>query len=296
MIGSSTSSDNSGSNAGFGTTGVNLLDLRNLGTNRTLVLVDGRRHVAGLPGTAAVDINTIPTDLIERIDVVTGGVSAVYGADAVSGVVNFVLKRNFDGISARGQIGIPQQGDAGTRFAAITAGKNFAGDRANISLSYEFNEEDRVNAFDRRRSGDPLSSFGLVRDPTDFPDDPARPDRVLTNNLRYADSSTDGAIDIDFDGIPEFTGTGAVYDRGRLLRSSGGLTQGGSSTPLAGYQGDLRGKTRRHNVNVLTSFEISDALRVFAQGKYADTLGFSVAQPTFDFFTYYHAGKPVHSD
>lgn len=292
LIGSSTSADNSGSNAGFGTTGINLLNLRNLGTNRTLVLVDGRRHVSGLPGSAAVDINTIPTDLIERVDVVTGGASAVYGADAVSGVVNFVLKRNFDGISARGQAGISEQGDTGNRFGSVTVGKNFAGDRANVAVSYEFSEEDRVNSFDRRRTGDPLFSFSLVRDPGDIPDVAGRPDRVLTNNLRYADSSTDGAIDIDFDGIPEFTGTGAVYDRGRLLPSSNGLTQGGSSTPLAGYQGDLRGKTRRHNVNVLTSFEVSDALRVFAQGKYVDTLGFSIAQPTFDFFTYITPENP----
>ena len=76
--------------------GVNNLSLRNLGIDRTLVLVDGRRHVAGYPGTAAVDINTIPTDLVEKIDILTGGASAIYGADGVSGVVNFILKKDFD--------------------------------------------------------------------------------------------------------------------------------------------------------------------------------------------------------
>ncbi len=74
-------------------TGANFLNLRNLGINRTLVLVNGRRHVAGIPNTAAVDINSIPQDLIEKIDVLTGGASAIYGADGVSGVVNFVLRR-----------------------------------------------------------------------------------------------------------------------------------------------------------------------------------------------------------
>lgn len=286
LIGSTTSADQSGSTGGFGATGTNLLNLRNLGTDRTLVLVDGRRHVAGLPGSASVDINTIPKDLLERVDVQTGGASAIYGADGVSGVVNFILKRNFEGIRVRGQAGISEDGDAGNRFASITVGKNFADGRGNIALSYEFTDDDRLNSFDRARGGDPLATFSLVRNPDDFPDSPTVYDRILLNNLRYADSSRDGAVDLNLDGIPDFTGTGAVYDRGRLLPSSGGLTQGGSSTPIAGYQGDLQPQNRVHNVNVISSFEFSDAFRVYAQGKYARTESFSVAQPSFDFFTY----------
>lgn len=286
LIGSTTSADQSGSTGGFGATGTNLLNLRNLGTDRTLVLVDGRRHVAGLPGSASVDINTIPKDLLERVDVQTGGASAIYGADGVSGVVNFILKRNFEGIRVRGQAGISEDGDAGNRFASITVGKNFADGRGNVALSYEFTDDDRLNSFDRARGGDPLATFSLVRNPDDFPDSPTVYDRILLNNLRYADSSRDGAVDLNLDGIPDFTGTGAVYDRGRLLPSSGGLTQGGSSTPIAGYQGDLQPQNRVHNVNVISSFEFSDAFRVYAQGKYARTESFSVAQPSFDFFTY----------
>jgi len=286
LIGSSTSADQSGSTSGFGATGTNLLNLRNLGTDRTLVLVDGRRHVAGLPGSAAVDINTIPKDLLERVDVQTGGASAVYGADGVSGVVNFILKRDFEGVRVRGQMGISEDGDAANRFVSVTVGKNFAGDRGNIALSYEFTDDDRLSSFARARGGDPLQTFGLVRNPDDLNDSPTVYDRILLNNLRYADSSRDGAVDLDLDGLPDFTGTGAVYDRGRLLPSSGGLTQGGSSTPLAGYQGDLQPQNRVHNVNVISSFEVSDALRVYAQGKYARTESFSVAQPSFDFFTY----------
>ena len=126
LQGSSTSADNSGSGAGIGATGLNLLNLRNLGTDRTLVLVDGRRHVAGVPGSQAIDINTIPSDLVERVDVLTGGASAIYGADGVSGVVNFVLKRNFEGISARAQAGISQFEDAGQheqgRFRQVEVG------------------------------------------------------------------------------------------------------------------------------------------------------------------------------
>ena len=102
LIGSQTGSLTGGSETEFGEAGLNLLDLRNLGTDRTLVLVDGRRHVSALAGSAAVDINAIPTDLIEAVDVLTGGASAIYGADGVSGVVNFRLKRDFEGITARG--------------------------------------------------------------------------------------------------------------------------------------------------------------------------------------------------
>lgn len=288
LLGSSTSADQSGSSGGFGATGVNLLNLRNLGTARTLVLVDGRRHVAGLSGSASVDINTIPKALVERIDVQTGGASAVYGADGVSGVVNFILKRNFEGIEASGQAGISEEGDAGNRFVSITAGQNFAGDRGNVAINYEFTEDDRVNSFERARTGDPLRTFGFVQNPDDLPgaDNPSVFDRILLNNLRYADSSRDGAVDLDLDFAPDFTGSGGVYDRGRLLPSSGGLTQGGSSTPLAGYQGDLQPQNRIHNVNVLSSFEVSPALRIYAQGKYTNIESFTVAQPSFDFYTY----------
>ncbi|MCL4409386.1 MAG: TonB-dependent receptor plug domain-containing protein, partial [Gammaproteobacteria bacterium] len=84
----------------IGTAGVSLLDLRGMGTSRTLVLVDGRRHVAGSSSSAAVDTNTIPTTWIERVEIITGGASAVYGADAVTGVVNFILKRDIEGFDA----------------------------------------------------------------------------------------------------------------------------------------------------------------------------------------------------
>ena len=97
LVGSGGSANNSGDRAGIGETGLNTLDLRNLGRQRTLTLVDGRRHVAGIPGEQSVDINTIPTDLIEGVDILTGGASAIYGADGVSGVVNFRLRQILTG-------------------------------------------------------------------------------------------------------------------------------------------------------------------------------------------------------
>ena len=81
-------------------------------------------------GKHVASANAIPTDLIERVDVLTGATSAVYGADGVSGVVNFVLKRNFDGVAARSQFGISDRGDAANRFASLIAGRNFADSKA----------------------------------------------------------------------------------------------------------------------------------------------------------------------
>ena len=82
-----------------------LVDLRDLGSDRTLVLVNGRRYVAGIPGSTAVDLNTIPTDFIERVEILTGGASAAYGSDAVAGVVNIILKKNFQGVTINAEKG-----------------------------------------------------------------------------------------------------------------------------------------------------------------------------------------------
>ena len=83
----------------IGTAGLNILDLRNMGTSRTLVLVNGKRHVSSSAGSASVDTNTIPAAWIDRVEIITGGASAVYGADAVTGVVNFILKKNIEGLN-----------------------------------------------------------------------------------------------------------------------------------------------------------------------------------------------------
>jgi outer membrane receptor for ferrienterochelin and colicin len=144
LVGSQDSVQSTGSF--IGSNGLNLLDLRNLGSKRTLVLVDGRRHVAQLPESAAVDTNTIPSDLIERIDVVTGGVSAVYGADAVSGVVNFVMKRDFEGVLTSAQYGNAEGGKPQEWRISLTAGNNFADGRGNISGAIEHTSEGRLLA------------------------------------------------------------------------------------------------------------------------------------------------------
>lgn len=292
LVGSLSNGANSGSNATFQSVGLNLLDLRNLGTERTLVLVNGRRHVNAFPGENSVDVNTIPTDLVERVDILTGGASAIYGADAVSGVVNFVLKRDFEGLRARGQVGISERGDAGNRFGSVLVGKNFADGRGNIAFAYEYNQSDRFNERQRRFSGNAADNFQLLQDPGQFPnggetDVAGAPDRILYNNISWADSARNGAVDIDLDGIPDFDGDGRLYDRGTPLPGTGGRAfNSTSNTPTAGYFGDFAPYLERHNLNLLTSFEFSPALRFFGEAKYVRTNSETVSQPSFDFFTY----------
>ena len=116
--------------------GLNTLNLRNLGASRTLVLIDGQRSV-GSTNTGLVDINTIPQDLVERIDVVTGGASAVYGSDALSGAVNFVLNRTFEGTKGEISGGITDYGDAPNWKVSLTHGVGFADDRGHFIISGE---------------------------------------------------------------------------------------------------------------------------------------------------------------
>ena len=132
----------------IGTGGGSFLDLRDLGTARTLVLVDGKRHISQAPGTSAVDVNTIPTDLIERVEVITGGASAIYGADAVTGVVNFIMKDNFEGLTIRGQAGTGMTGAFDDHFFSATGGVNFDDGRGNAVISVEYAERSQVEVND----------------------------------------------------------------------------------------------------------------------------------------------------
>lgn len=129
---------------GGGGVGQATLNLRQLGSNRTLVLVDGYRHVSGVAGAQTVDVSTIPNALIERVDVLTGGASAVYGADAVTGVVNYVLKKDFEGIALDGQTGISSRGDGQSYRFEGTIGKNFGDGRGNITVSGGYTNDEEI--------------------------------------------------------------------------------------------------------------------------------------------------------
>lgn len=129
-------------------TGAATLDLRGLGASRNLVLVNGRRYVF-FDATQVTNINAIPAALIERVEVVTGGASAVYGSDAIAGVVNYILKDDFEGIEARGQYTLDSRGDGGITDLTLTGGHNFAGGRGNITVSGNYYKRNVINTSDR---------------------------------------------------------------------------------------------------------------------------------------------------
>lgn len=134
---------------GGGGVGQATLNLRQLGSNRTLVLVDGWRHVSGVAGTQTVDVSTIPTALLERVEVLTGGASAVYGADAVTGVVNYVLKRDFEGIQLNGQMGLSSRGDGRSYRIEGVVGQNFADGRGNVTFAAGYTDDQEILMGDR---------------------------------------------------------------------------------------------------------------------------------------------------
>jgi iron complex outermembrane receptor protein len=124
------------------------LDLRGLGPQRTLILVDGER-VPASSTSGVVDIGTIPAGLIERVDVVTGGASAVYGSDAMAGVVNFVLKDNYEGLEATAQYSITEHGDGGAFNVQGLLGGNFGDDRGNMTFFASYYTRDSIGQGDR---------------------------------------------------------------------------------------------------------------------------------------------------
>lgn len=161
------------SNFATASAGVATVDLRNLGTSRTLVLVNGRRFVAGIPGDSAVDLNAIPADFIERIDILTGGASSMYGSDAVAGVVNIILKREFEGLAFDASYGISEEGDNSQTKVAATWGSSFADGRGSVMAHLGYTRQGAVYARDRSISttdnlpeafltGDPAGMFNFV--------------------------------------------------------------------------------------------------------------------------------------
>jgi len=156
-------------NSNFSTSsaGVAVVDLRNLGTSRTLVLVNGRRHVAGIPGESAVDLNTIPTDFIERVEILTGGASATYGSDAVAGVVNIILKKNFNGLAVDLSTGQSNKSDDKRSEFSLTMGANGADGKSNIMAHFGYTKQGAVFS-NKRAPTDDISTAFLTGDAADM--------------------------------------------------------------------------------------------------------------------------------
>lgn len=141
-----------------GGSGVLTANLRGLGATRTLVLVNGRRFIpANSDGT--VDLTTIPDALVSRVDIITGGASAIYGSDAIAGAVNFVLKDDFDGVETSYQYGQTSEGDGGFHKADITLGLDLAQGRGNAVLSASYTEREPVFMGERDFSAVPVDGL-----------------------------------------------------------------------------------------------------------------------------------------
>lgn len=137
--------------------GLNTTDLRGLGSERTLVLVNGRRFVPGSVGDTAVDLNNIPTTMIERIEIATGGAAAVYGADAVAGVVNIITKKSMDGIELDVSTVRPEQSGGEQNNFSITGGME--GDKLSFIASFNYTENKSYGKLSRDFYRNPVNSY-----------------------------------------------------------------------------------------------------------------------------------------
>ena len=282
----------------IGTTGVNFLDLRGLGTSRTLVLVNGRRHVTSSAGDFQVDVNTIPFELLERTDIITGGSSAVYGSDAIAGVVNFILKRDFEGLELNAQAGISERGDNGRYSTSLAFGRNFADGRGNIALVGEYSKIESVLNSQRPEIsgfGRGFRSFITVDSDTELSNSDGNPDQILADRLTYDFISEGGTVASfcrrGFEAQqPTSCPTGNSFGRyrfgqdGRLFyetngQAFGSFTQGGTGSTLS--DGSLIPDIERYNINLLTHFDVSDAFRPYLEAKYARIEALGQGTPTF---------------
>ena len=249
------------SNPGSNATGVqggngaaNVLNLRNLGFYRTLVLFDGHRVPPTLYNSA-VDVDLIPEELIDRVDIVTGGVSAVYGSDAVSGVVNYVLNRKFDGFRAHMDAGVSQRGDNANRDIGGAFGTE-VGSRGHFEASAEHRENDGIldRAYDR--SFDNLAAIqgaGTAANPY-----------YLATNVRLSTYSFGGFV-------PKGALAGQTFNTNGVLSTfNKGTATGSSCCQIGGdgaYQdGSMISPSKSTQAFARFDYDLTDSIHVYVQG------------------------------
>ncbi len=290
LVGSVDSHDLSGPRGPIGANGTTALNLRNLGVFRTLVLVNGRRYVrTPFPGADVVDIDTLPAPLIERVEVMTGGSSALYGADGVSGVVNFVMKERFDGLQMTLQGGTSSESDADSVSFNATFGTGFADDRGHLSLGFVYDLDRRLNHNDRKfSSGTNWQRF--VQNPDNPTGDPNLPDLVPLADIRFFDFSYGGAVDVSLDAIPEFDGDGSSWNPGRFVEPFYG--QGGDGVPLVDGLGDLLPRNERYALTALLDYELTDSVNLFVDLNYSQRTTNSQAGFNYDYVLVFEPDTP----
>lgn len=218
------------------------INLRNLGSNRTLTLIDGRRTVSNASNRNVVSLNTIPLDFVERVEVITGAASAVYGSDAVAGVVNIITENNLDGFRTKLRGGSTFDGGGDEYSVSATFGKPFAADRGYLLLSASYEEDEGLFASDRGSRAARNWSF----DPSD-------------NEITEPDLSSD---------IPggRFRGSEFFYNDAGLQRGFVTAQHGYNDRPLD----TLRVPRDAFAIAGKLRFEISESFQPFATVMFTD--------------------------
>jgi outer membrane receptor protein involved in Fe transport len=270
-------------NGFFTSPGGGALNLRNIGTARTLTLLDGRRMPAasifGVP-----DINTFPDQLMARIETVTGGASAAYGTDAVSGVVNYILDTKFEGFKASAQFGQSDRGDGANEKYSIAAG-HALGDKAHILFSAGHSSQNAINHTGDR---DWYQSCGLVQNPANGGAGTSltNPSLVPACNLRSSVWSIDGvlnpknATNVSAPGAAYVAGLGEVTfgPNGQVMAFNQGTTyggnvqSGGSGEDLNDVLNVLLSPSKRSNAFTYFDYDVTDDFNVYVQGIYSKQL------------------------
>ncbi|CAH9062145.1 Vitamin B12 transporter BtuB [Pseudoalteromonas holothuriae] len=171
--------DSAEGNYSFGNAGLNVINLRNLGEARTLVLVNGKRTPSVTSDSQAMytDIGTIPSSLVERVEIMTGGASAIYGSDAIAGVVNFILKKDFEGTKVNVHLGGTKEGGHSTRSLSVTHGFNFNEDDGNLTVAFDYLSENALKQSHRAKS------YNYQRSVTNPNKSEGQPDKIWKTGL-----------------------------------------------------------------------------------------------------------------
>jgi iron complex outermembrane receptor protein len=268
FVPSRTASTNSTANPNA--TGAATLDLRGLGAQRSLVLVNGRRYTF-FDSSQTTDINSIPASLIERIEVVTGGASAVYGSDAIGGVVNFILRDDFEGVEIRSQFNQTSEGDGNITDVTLTLGGNFADGKGNAVVAFNYLDRDPIMTTDRGFSANVLTdgndangNRALVQGGSSF---------VPNGRFQGIPSNpTDIAAIPGLDAALAAAGLTGIGNDG-FIPDDGGMIVRPFSRPgdLYNYTLDnfLRIPQERYNLTMLANYDVSDNASVYFEGAYS---------------------------
>ena len=249
----------------------NLLNLRGVGPTRALILLDGIR-VPPTTFRGAVDVNTIPQLLIQRVDVVTGGASAVYGSDAVSGAVNFVLDKNFEGVKGVAQRGISTRGDLGNYRVGIAGGMSFGGGRGHVLASVERFDSEGIRRGARIYGNDAYAAVGSVPGSTTAPGRAANP-FIFLPNLRFTTNDFNNGI-ILTSTVPSLTnsiflpGGGVRPIQRGTATGTPGTNVGGDGLYIPGSNQLIAPLTTTQGYGRL-AYDLTETVTAHAQGSYS---------------------------